>query len=174
MLDTSDRVRWMRIASFSDAGSAHVARLQLDAEDIPNYLDNENTAMMLWYIQPAVGGVHLCVPQEFADQARSILQPASHADEQMESEDTAAEDTSTHLMYASLHRCPKCQSTKTEELTWWRRVVQTVVILSLGQWLLIYPVGLVLGTGYAVYFLATKPARCCSRCRHRWTPQLTG
>ena len=174
MLDTSDAVKWMRIASFGDADTAHVARLQLDAEDIPNYLDNENVATLLWYMQPAVGGVYLCVPQEFADQARSLLHPASQEDEQVESDDAAPDDTSTHLAYASLHRCPKCQSTDTEEITWWRRIMQTAMIVSIGVFLVVSPVGMLLITGYAVYFLATKPARCCGRCRHRWTPHLMG
>jgi hypothetical protein len=174
MQQTDEQMRWTRIASFADAGSAHVARLQLDAEDIPTYLDNENTAMMLWHIQPAVGGVRLCVPERCADQARSILHQASREEEQAKGDDEGLDDASSHLAYASLHRCPKCHSTETEELTWRRRIVQTVVVLVLGMFLVGHPVGMALVVGYAIYFLATKPERCCDRCRHRWTPQQTG
>ena len=170
MLKSSEPVKWMRIASFGDAETAHVARLQLDAEDIPNFLDNENVATLLWYMQPAVGGVYLCVPEQWADQARSILESASPQDEPVESGDAGRGEPSTQLAYASLHRCPQCQSTKTEELTWWRRVAQTMVILWIGSQVVFHPVSLLLGTGYAMYFLATKPARWCYLCRHRWTP----
>ena len=66
-------IRWVTVASFWSAEEAHLARLRVEADDIPCTLDNENLVSMNWLWANAVGGVRLRVPGEDAARARQIL-----------------------------------------------------------------------------------------------------
>ena len=174
--------KWVTVASFSHAGMANVAKLQLDAEEIPNYIDNEHSATMLWYIQPAVGGVRVKVPEEYEEEALEVLRNEDPDEEdQDDDDDDAADDEAQYadqgynqLRYSSVTRCPKCHSTDTEPLSWSWRVVQTVVVLLLGAFALGHVYLLVLLIAYAAYFLYSKPSHRCFRCRHRFNATAMG
>jgi hypothetical protein len=86
------------IARFSYVHEAHLAKLKLDAVDIPAYVADANLISMNWFFSNAVGGVKLQVPAEFDARARQIL-------EQDFSADVQAEDPSTQDC------CSACGST---------------------------------------------------------------
>jgi hypothetical protein len=66
-------IRWVTVASFWNAEQAHLARLQVETDDIPCVLDNEHLVSMNWLWANAVGGVRLRVPEEDAARARRVL-----------------------------------------------------------------------------------------------------
>ncbi|MFP4382187.1 MAG: hypothetical protein ACLFUS_16925 [Candidatus Sumerlaeia bacterium] len=61
------------IASFTQPMEAHMARIQLDAEDIPSYIADENLATIQPLYSDAIGGVKLFVPRSHARRAAEIL-----------------------------------------------------------------------------------------------------
>jgi hypothetical protein len=158
--------KWVTVASFSHAAMANVAKLQLDAEDIPNYIDNEHSATMLWYIQPAVGGVRIKVPEEFEEQAREVLRDEDPDPEEQDEE--SYELREGEIAYANTTRCPKCHSTDTEPLSWGLRIVQSMVILCIGAFAIFHPFILVALGVYLAWFIYSKPSHRCLRCRHRF------
>ena len=174
------RRKWVTVASFSSAGMANVAKLQLDTEEIPNYIDNELPASMLWHIQPAIGGVRLKVPEEYKEEALAVLRNEDPDEADQDSDDDEADEAEyvdqgyNQLRYASVTRCPKCHSDRTEVLSWGWRIVQTMVILILGGFTLGHPVLLVLFIAYATYFLTSKPSHRCLNCYHRFNASATG
>ncbi|MDR0779403.1 MAG: DUF2007 domain-containing protein [Pseudomonadales bacterium] len=58
------------IATFSFAHEAHLAKMQLDAMNIPSFIADGNTARMY---SNAIGWVRLQVPEAFATQAQKAL-----------------------------------------------------------------------------------------------------
>jgi hypothetical protein len=160
-------MRLVTVAAFANAESANLARLHLESEQIPCCLDNENTAITLWYIQPAVGGIKLQVPEEFADEARELLRdtiPQDVVDNAQALDEPAEPESSAEVIV-----CPTCHSTDTERLSWGYRVMQAIVIVLLSVSLtVVHPWLLLVGVGYAAYFLLTKPSYRCLRCRKRW------
>ena len=165
---TQQPVNWITVTSFPDPGTAHVAKLQLDDAEIPNYLDNEYSASTLWHIQPAVGNIRLRVPAEHIDVAREVLQRQPPPDIEAE---PSNDEAGGMLTYASVARCPKCQSVDTELLSWRDRIVQSLVIVAIGAFAAFHPVFLLAVIAYAIYFLVTKPDRRCQRCLHRFSAQ---
>lgn len=61
------------VGSFTTPELAHVARLALESEGIPSYLDNEWVSSMDWAMTNAVGGVKLLVGSHNAESASEIL-----------------------------------------------------------------------------------------------------
>ena len=165
--------KWVTVASFSNSAMANVAKLQLDAEEIPNYLDNEHSATMLWHIQPAVGGVRVKVPEEFEDQALEILRNEDPDPEDQDQDDEYDYDDDQSIAYANVTRCPKCHSTDTEPLSWGWRLVQAAVVLVIGMMAAFHPWVVAGVVAYVIYFLWTKPSHRCFRCRHRFNATAT-
>lgn len=65
-------VAWVTVKRFPDSLSASAARIRLDAEGIPTFLEGERMGAPAMY-RVAVGGVKLQVPPEHAAEARVIL-----------------------------------------------------------------------------------------------------
>jgi len=61
------------IATFSFPHEAYIARMRLEAMDIPSFLADEHTVGVYWLYSNAIGGVRLQVPAAFAAQAQKAL-----------------------------------------------------------------------------------------------------
>jgi hypothetical protein len=159
-----DRLHWTSVAAFSESISANCARQRLEEEEIPCFLDNENTVGTLWYYGNALGGIKLRVPDEYVAEARQVL------GEHVEVEQSETEDQTPLLEDEHSIACPKCHSTDTTRFSWKLRIVQASVMLILtGTLFLVHPIVAVIGLALAVYFLMTKPDFRCTRCGHRWS-----
>ncbi len=66
------RVAWVTVKQFPDSLSASAARIRLDAEGIPTFLEGERMGAPAMY-RVAVGGVKLQVPPQHLADARVIL-----------------------------------------------------------------------------------------------------
>lgn len=62
------------LASYVNVPLAEVARLRLEQEGIPVYLENAETVSALWHYGNAVGYVRLMVPEEHAERALALLE----------------------------------------------------------------------------------------------------
>ena len=72
--------RLKTIASFRDLPLAELAKLKLESEGIPGFLQNKNLVAVDWALSFATGGVKLQVPEEQADLAIQILDEDCSAD----------------------------------------------------------------------------------------------
>jgi hypothetical protein len=66
------RTSWVTVAKFPHSLAAAAARIRLEAEDIPTFLEGERMGSPAMY-RVATGGVKLQVPDEFAADARVLL-----------------------------------------------------------------------------------------------------
>jgi hypothetical protein len=136
-------IRWVTVASFWSAEQAHLARLKVEADEIPVVLDNENLVSMNWLWANAVGGVRLRVPEEDASRARRILDPSSPSAPPAPSDaDAGAED--------HRERCPSCGCGDVRPLRFSRWAV----------------FGSMLILGFPLPLLSRKLS--CGRCNARW------
>lgn len=87
------------VATFSFPHEAHIAKLKLDAKEIPAFVADEHTINMQWLYSSAIGGVKLQVPAPFVEQAIQAL--AEDFSDLLESDD---EDDREEP------RCPACGS----------------------------------------------------------------
>ena len=62
----------VEVASFVYPHDAKFARAQLEAEEIPCFLDNERTLDIDWFLATMMGGYRLLVPTSFVDRARDF------------------------------------------------------------------------------------------------------
>jgi hypothetical protein len=72
--------RLKTIARFYDLPLAELAKLKLESESIPCFLQDANMVGIAWQYSFAVGGVRLKVPEEFATNAKEILNEDCSAD----------------------------------------------------------------------------------------------
>lgn len=166
MSDRHTKLHWTTVASFNDSTSANLARLRLEEEEIPCFLDNENTVTTLWHYINALGGIKLRVPDEHVEQAREILNEHAEA----EGGEVDADDPTPELEEEHFVACPRCLSTDTSPFSWRLRIVQAAAIVLLsGVFLAFHPAITVVGAAFAVYFLITKPDFRCTRCGWRWS-----
>ena len=63
----------VNIAEFDTIIEANISMGRLKAEDIPCWLADEHLIQTDMLLIPAIGGIKLQVPEEFAEQARIIL-----------------------------------------------------------------------------------------------------
>ena len=83
----SSPVAWVTVKRFPDSLSASGARIRLDAEGIPTFIEGERMGAPAMY-RVATGGVKLQVPEELVADARIILsQDWSWPDEELETDD---------------------------------------------------------------------------------------
>src|SRR5262249_57396621 len=83
-------ISWVTLMRFPDSLAATGARIRLDAEGIPTFIEGERMGAPAMY-RVATGGVKLQVPVEFVADARVILsQDWSWPDDELELEDGAA------------------------------------------------------------------------------------
>ncbi len=64
--------RWVTVADLADTVSIEPARIRLEAEGIPTFVDGERMGSRSMY-QVATGGIRLKVPEHLAADARIIL-----------------------------------------------------------------------------------------------------
>lgn len=72
----SDRL--VRIASFSTAGEANIAKAALEVEGIRACVDGESTASTMWHAGPTIAGVHISVFADQYEKAKAILAEAGY------------------------------------------------------------------------------------------------
>ena len=89
------------VATFSFPHEAHIAKLKLDAKEIPAFVADEHTINMQWLYSSAIGGGKLQVPEPFAEQAIQAL--AEDFSDLLESDDENDREEP---------RCPACGSQK--------------------------------------------------------------
>jgi hypothetical protein len=83
-------ISWVTLKRFPDSLAATGARIRLDAEGIPTFIEGERMGAPAMY-RVATGGVKLQVPAEFVADARVILsQDWSWPDDELELEDCPA------------------------------------------------------------------------------------
>jgi hypothetical protein len=80
----------VKVAAFLQPHEAKIARAQLEAEQIPCFLNNERTLDIDWFLASVMGGYQLMVPARYADLAREIL-GAQISDEELARQAEAAE-----------------------------------------------------------------------------------
>jgi hypothetical protein len=86
----SAAISWVTVKRFPDSLAATGARIRLDAEGIPTFLEGERMGAPAMY-RVATGGVKLQVPAEFLADARVILsQDWSWPDDELELDDRPA------------------------------------------------------------------------------------
>ena len=80
-------ISWVTLKRFPDSLAATGARIRLDAEGIPTFIEGERMGAPAMY-RVATGGVKLQVPAEFVADARVVLsQDWSWPDDELELED---------------------------------------------------------------------------------------
>lgn len=73
-------VDWVTLATFAQVGEAGAARIRLEAEGIPTFLEGERMGNQGAF-QVATGGVRLQVPKELGGEARVLLSQTWTPDE---------------------------------------------------------------------------------------------
>ncbi|MCB0359404.1 MAG: DUF2007 domain-containing protein [Bdellovibrionales bacterium] len=109
--------QWVVVAAYLEHTEAHLARITLEAHDIPCRLIDEHTVSLGLLYAGAIGGIKLLVPQRFAEEASRVLGPASSPDVAESSEDTAA-------------RCERCGGQFRPQNTG-RRTILTWLLIGL-------------------------------------------
>ncbi|MGV7220543.1 MAG: DUF2007 domain-containing protein [Nitrospinales bacterium] len=94
--------RLKTIARFYDLPLAELAKLKLESEDIPCFLQDSNMVGIAWQYSFAVGGIRLKVPEEFVENAKEILNEDCSADLDFVEEEFPKQDENDI--------CEKCHS----------------------------------------------------------------
>ena len=145
---------YVTIANYLTPLDAEVARLKLDAHEIPVYLADVHTASMSIF-QGAAVGVRLQVPADLVEQARAILDAAP--DQDTEDREPECDEPEAEIDFSErLERCPQCNSQKVQ-----RQSEGNFLIFFM--WLL----------SAASFFLFLNPDRLkyhweCLNCGHAW------
>lgn len=63
----------MKIASYTNAIEAHLARLRLEEEGVPAFVFNEHHVWAQWDMSQALGGVAVYVPAELGARAMAVI-----------------------------------------------------------------------------------------------------
>jgi hypothetical protein len=79
----------VQVASYVYPHDAKFARAQLEAEEIPCFLDNERTLDIDWFLATMMGGYRLLVPTSYVERARAILD-SRVSDAELEAQAAAA------------------------------------------------------------------------------------
>lgn len=172
---------WVKIAAFNDAVAANIARLKLEAEDIPCVLEDENVGVAMLYAAPALGGIGLRVPKEYADSAIALLEETPD-DPSRDSSPTAAQMAEAEAMPPELsgdeeeepparpaENCPGCGQ-RGEVYLWRRRLVLALLSLGVGTIAAaaLSPIFGMLTAIVVLYMLLTKPQYLCPKCGRSW------
>lgn len=105
------------VGSYSFPYEAHLARAKLESEGIPAFVADEHTINMQWLYSQALGGVKVQVPEDFAEQARELLE----------------EDLAQRPIEQELINCPQCGACEFAYLVRGKRVAYLLF------WLLGFP-----------------------------------
>jgi hypothetical protein len=123
---------WVTLATFWTAPEAHLARLKLEAEDIPCVILDENLVATDWFLANATGGIKIKVPIEDAAAGAALLgRSADCGDGGVGACEPRAGD---HPV------CRRCGSSDVYRESWWRPMSLALLfaaVASLGVVLLI-------------------------------------
>lgn len=100
MLNNDSRLK--TVARYYDLPLAELAKLKLESENIPCFLQDKNMVGIAWQYSFAVGGVRLKVPEELVDSAKQILNEDCSGDLELVEEEFPQQDKSDI--------CEKCHS----------------------------------------------------------------
>ncbi len=159
--DSSDgaNVRWVTIATFFVPAMAHLARLKLESEDIPCFINDEHITAMAWHYALATGGVKLKVPETEVGRAEASL--AERSPTNLRLPDTIS--TITNDL-----GCPHCSSLNSRAARFTNRRVMGLVVVT---FLLIgfhWIVALV-GMGWCLWSILIVADRRCDECGYNWS-----
>ena len=135
----------VKIATYDDPILPHLARNQLEAENIAVFLDGEHHVAMDWMIANAVGGIKLLVAAEDQEQALEILKRRTESDS-AEEQANSSEEAGDELP------CPSCRSPETYR----ERLKRKLIFLS------------ILFLGVPFPFISRQ--MICDSCGHKWNP----
>jgi hypothetical protein len=127
-----------------------LARGFLESAGIPASVEDEHIVGINWLYSSAVGGVKLCVSEQFAEQASSLLASRSE-----ESTEQAAE---YRRVAGEGDACPSCQSEKVTPSSLATRVKALVLLVGPAA----VPV---------IPFVLWKNEWKCEECGHVWKPE---
>lgn len=88
------------IATYNSVYEAKVAKTLLESQEIPVFLADENTIGTAWHLSQALGGVRLCVPSEFIEDALKLLDEVSSNPGDAKENGTAADEENQVLLDA--------------------------------------------------------------------------
>ena len=86
-----------RVAAYTNAIEAHLARLRLEAEGVPAYVAHEHHIGANWTMSVALGGVKVYVHPDDADRAKTLIAAHDRGEFALADEETPS--------------CPQCQGT---------------------------------------------------------------
>ena len=92
------------VARFIHPVAAHIARMRLESEGVPVFVQSLNFASVDWLMSNALGGIALQVPPSAVERAREVLDLPD-------------------IVEPFEIPCPKCASTNVRRSTLWRTVV---------------------------------------------------
>jgi hypothetical protein len=135
--------------AFRETAHAHLARGFLESEGITASVEDEHIVGINWLDSNAVGGVKLRVPEQYAEQASSLL-----ASRSQESVEEAAE---YRRVAGEGDACPSCKSENVSPSNFAKRIKALVLLL--------YPVAIP-----AIPFVLWKNEWECEDCGYAWKP----
>lgn len=65
--------KWITVKTFTYPHEAYITQGRLESEGIPTYLKDEFTIQVFNFYSNAIGGVKLQVPDEYVNEARTLL-----------------------------------------------------------------------------------------------------
>ena len=146
-------IGWVTVATFFNPEDAHIARLQLDSENIPCYISGEYITGTLWYYALATGGAKVKVPAASAHDAAAALagtlKPAS----------------AELVNHAGL--CPRCGSTQIRRGAMKRRVLCLLLLVVPSMAINPLVIVAILVGGVALIFATRTSA--CDECGFEWS-----
>jgi hypothetical protein len=108
-------MQWVVAETYSFPYEAQIAKIQLEAAEIPARIENEHTINMDWLYSNALGGVRLLVPESYAEEAKGLL----------------TQDFSQELeqQFGASEGCPNCGSSDIQSYTQGKRPAYLVFLL---------------------------------------------
>lgn len=123
---SNEESRLKTIAKFWDWPLAELAKIKLESEGIPCFLQDKNLVGLNWMWANAIGGVRLQVPTEYIDTAKQIL-----------NKDCSAELAAMEEEFSAMEKkdlCEKCNSPNLKILDATRKI---------GAWFLLFTIPLI-------------------------------
>jgi hypothetical protein len=150
--DDGKPIRWVTIVSFHNVEDAHLARLRLEAHDIPVFIADYHITAIAWHYALAVRGAKVQVPAEFLADAREVLAGELAARRgELVSHDGA---------------CPRCRSPHVRGGRAGRRLLCLFLLATFvaGIHLLVPMIVLLAGVCYIAFTVTS----ICQECGYEW------
>ena len=146
--DGGERIEWVTVAHYGDAGLAHVARLRVEADGIPCFIADENVAVTAWHYALATGGIKLQVPRGDVERAEASLRYC---------------ESPRVLMITDPNCCPRCGSSSTCVERWSSRRTVGLIMLALMAMSAHPLIGLMVFVA-GVAYISTTGRLMCAEC----------